>query len=40
MRDKPNENGPLGRHKLRWKDNIETDLKQIGWDGVKEIYMN
>jgi hypothetical protein len=22
---------PLGRHRLRWDDNIKVDLKDVGW---------
>jgi hypothetical protein len=29
----------LGRPRYRWEDNIETDLQEIRWDGVKLIYM-
>jgi hypothetical protein len=25
---------PLGGPKHRWKDNIKTDLKEMGWDHV------
>jgi hypothetical protein len=25
---------PLGRTRRRWVDNIKTDLREIGWDGV------
>jgi hypothetical protein len=25
---------PLGRPRLRWVDNIETDLREIGWGGM------
>jgi hypothetical protein len=28
---------PLGRPRRRWVGNIETDLKEIGWDGVDWI---
>jgi hypothetical protein len=24
---------PLGRHRLRWEDNIKLDLREIGIDG-------
>jgi hypothetical protein len=30
---KPEENRPLGRLRRRWKHNIKTDLKEIGWEG-------
>jgi hypothetical protein len=29
---KPEGKKPLGRPKRRWEDNIETDLKAVGWD--------
>jgi hypothetical protein len=28
---KPEGKRPLGRHKLRWEDNIKMDLKEVGW---------
>jgi hypothetical protein len=28
---------PLGRPRRRWLDNIEIDLKEIGWDGMDWI---
>jgi hypothetical protein len=28
---------PLGRPRCRWVDNIETDLREIGWDGMDRI---
>ena len=28
---KPKGKKPLGRPRRRWEDNIETDLKTIGW---------
>jgi hypothetical protein len=31
---KPEENTPLGRSRLRWEDNIKTERKEIGWEGV------
>jgi hypothetical protein len=31
---KPEGKTPLGRPRLRWVDNIEIDVKQIGWDGM------
>jgi hypothetical protein len=31
---------PLGRPRRRWVDNIELDLREIGWDGVDWIYMS
>jgi hypothetical protein len=29
----------FGRHRHRWKDNIKTDLKETGWDGVDWICL-
>jgi hypothetical protein len=34
---KPEGKGPLGRPTRRWADNIEMDLRDIGWDGVEWI---
>jgi hypothetical protein len=44
MRDKPNAyrilvgkregKRPLGRLRRRWMNNIKTDLREIGWDGM------
>jgi hypothetical protein len=31
---KPEGKRPLGRPRRRWKDNIKTDLREIGWDGM------
>jgi hypothetical protein len=25
---------PLGRPRLRWVDNIKTDIREIGWGGM------
>jgi hypothetical protein len=30
---------PLGRPRRRWVDNIELDLREIGWDGMDWIYV-
>jgi hypothetical protein len=30
---------PLGRPRRRWVDNIEMDLREIGWDRVDWIDM-
>jgi hypothetical protein len=30
---------PLGRPRCRWVDNVEMDLREIGWDGLDWIYM-
>jgi hypothetical protein len=32
-----NPEGPLGRPRCRWVDNIKMDLREIGWDGVDWI---
>jgi hypothetical protein len=29
----------LGRPRRRWVDNIKTDLREIGWDGIDWIYL-
>jgi hypothetical protein len=34
---KPEGKRPLGRPRRRWVDNIKTDLREIGWDGVDWI---
>jgi hypothetical protein len=31
---KPEGKRPLGRPRCRWVDNIEMDLRQIGWGGM------
>jgi hypothetical protein len=31
---KPEGKRPLGRPRRRWVDNIKTDLREIGWDGM------
>jgi hypothetical protein len=31
------EKRPLGRPRCRWADNIKTDLRVIGWDGMDWI---
>jgi hypothetical protein len=28
---KPEEKGPLGRHRRRLEDNIKVDLQEVGW---------
>jgi hypothetical protein len=34
---KPEGKRPLGRPRRRWVDNIKTDLRAIGWDGMDWI---
>jgi hypothetical protein len=34
---KPEGEGPLGRPRRRWVDNIRIDLGEVGWDGVDWI---
>jgi hypothetical protein len=34
---KPEEKRPLGRPRCRWVDNVEMDLKGIGWGGMDYI---
>jgi hypothetical protein len=36
---KPEGKKPPGRPGRRWQDNIEMDLKNIGWDGADWIYL-
>jgi hypothetical protein len=36
---RPERKRPLARPKSRWKDNIKTDLKEIGIDGEKWILL-
>jgi hypothetical protein len=31
--------GSLGRRRLRWKDDIEMDLKELGWKDVNAIQL-
>jgi hypothetical protein len=30
---------PLGAPTHRWKDNIEIDLRETGWDGMNWIHL-
>jgi hypothetical protein len=32
--EKPEGQGPLGRLRCRWVDNIKIDLREIGWYGL------
>jgi hypothetical protein len=34
---KPEGKRPLGRLRRRWVDNIEMDLREVGWDGMDWI---
>jgi hypothetical protein len=33
----PERKRPLGRTRRRWVDNIKTELREIGWDGLDWI---
>jgi hypothetical protein len=37
---KPERKRPFGRRRLRLKDYINVDLKEVGWEGVNLIYLN
>jgi len=34
---KPERKRRLGRPRSRWKDNIEIDLQEVGWEGMDWI---
>jgi hypothetical protein len=36
---RPEGKRPLGRHRRRWEDNIELDLREIGIDGANWIWL-
>jgi hypothetical protein len=36
---KPGRKRPFGRPRRRWKDNINTDVREIGWEGVIWIHL-
>jgi hypothetical protein len=36
---KPEGKRPLGRHRLRWEDNIKLDLREIRFDGANWIRL-
>jgi hypothetical protein len=36
---RPEVKRPLGRPKLRWEDNIKTDLREIDFDGANWIQL-
>ena len=37
---KPERKIPLGRQRRRWEDNIRTDLREVGCDPGKWIYLS
>ena len=39
MVGKPEGNRPLGRHRLRWEDNIKMDLHEVGGRGMDWIEL-
>jgi hypothetical protein len=39
LEGKPEWKRPLGRSTHRWEDNIGTDLRGIGWEGVDLIHL-
>jgi len=30
---------PLGRSRLRWKDNIRIDLREVRWEDVHRVHL-
>jgi hypothetical protein len=32
------EKSPLGRHRLRWENNINMDLQEVGWGTWTELF--
>jgi hypothetical protein len=36
---RPEGKTPLGRHKLRWEENIEMDLQEVRWGGQNWINL-
>jgi hypothetical protein len=36
---KPEGKRPLGRQRHRWKDNIRTNLRKIGWEMVDCMHL-
>jgi hypothetical protein len=34
---KPEGKRPLGRYRYKWEDNINMDLREIGWSGMDWI---
>ena len=37
---KPEGKRPLGRNGRRWEDDIEMDVKEMGWRGVDRIDLD
>jgi hypothetical protein len=37
---RPEGKRPLGRPRCRWEDNIKTDLREVGIDGVNWIQLD
>jgi hypothetical protein len=37
---KPEGKRPVGRPRRRWVDNIEIDLREIGWDSIDWINLS
>jgi len=35
----PEGNGPLGRPRARWDDNINMDIQVVEWDSMDWIYL-
>jgi hypothetical protein len=35
--ERQKENRPLGRPRRSWVDNVEIDLREIGWNGMHRI---
>jgi hypothetical protein len=36
---KPEGKRPLGRHKLRWEDNIKMDCQEVGCEGMDWVEL-
>jgi hypothetical protein len=36
---KPEGKRALGRPRERWENNVKTDLREIGWEGVYWMYL-
>jgi hypothetical protein len=37
---KPEAKKPLGRSRRRWEDNINMNLRELGWDGIHWIRLS